>query len=75
MAKKLFVVFVMCLIVLAAVNVATAQDDQGDYQNCYKDCGKQCEYEGNGYTFCEMKCDANCAQLELKAKMSRMMQH
>lgn len=66
MAKKLFAVFVMCLIVLAAVNVATAHDYQGDYQNCYKDCEKECEYEGNGYTFCEMKCDTNCAQLELK---------
>ncbi|CAK7346553.1 unnamed protein product [Dovyalis caffra] len=33
-------------------------DDQ--YVTCFNDCEDKCKSDGNGYTFCEMKCDADC---------------
>ncbi|KAK2998372.1 hypothetical protein RJ639_010140 [Escallonia herrerae] len=72
MAKKLVAVFLMCIVVLAAVHVNAQNSAEEEYKSCFTDCQKGCEGEGHGYTFCEMKCDSDCGTQELKAKLEEL---
>ncbi|OIT38407.1 PREDICTED: major pollen allergen Ole e 6-like [Nicotiana attenuata] len=70
-AKKVVAVFVMCMVVLSAVHVQVAEADE-IFKRCFDNCQKECADEGHGYTFCEMKCDADCGMMELKAKIENL---
>ncbi|CAK9151100.1 unnamed protein product [Ilex paraguariensis] len=72
MAKKLVAVFLMCIVVLAAVHVHEVVADEEVYKSCYAPCHQDCSSEGNGYTFCEMKCDGDCGAKELQAKLEKL---
>ncbi|KAL3536895.1 hypothetical protein ACH5RR_000261 [Cinchona calisaya] len=69
---KLVAVFLMFMVVVAAVHIhkAEATADTQQFKDCYNNCHKECFQDGkaNGYTFCEMKCDADCASNEIKVK-------
>ena len=75
MAQKIVAVFLMCIVVLAVVRVQAEKEDHGEgpaaqaYKTCINDCEEKCRAEGGGYTFCEMKCDEDCADEELKGTM------
>lgn len=66
MGKNLAAVFIMCIVVVAALHVSEAFI--ADYKDCFNNCEKECKDEGQGYTFCEMKCDADCAAKEAAGK-------
>ncbi|KAL6338298.1 hypothetical protein AAG906_018573 [Vitis piasezkii] len=59
MANKLVSVFLMCIVVMATLHIRQAVADDG-YKTCYEPCDEECKSEGNGDTFCEMKCDTDC---------------
>ncbi|CAL5432989.1 unnamed protein product [Camellia sinensis] len=72
MGKQFIAVFVMCMVVVAAMQVREADAAMGDvYKECYAQCTKDCNAE-NGYTFCEMKCDAQCGTKEVTEAASQM---
>lgn len=62
MGKNIAAVFILCIVMVAALHVGEAFT--ADYKDCFKKCEKECLDEGQGYTFCEMKCDAECAAKE-----------
>ncbi|KAL3517072.1 hypothetical protein ACH5RR_023974 [Cinchona calisaya] len=69
---KIVAVFLMCMVAIAAVHIHKAEaTTEQQFSECYHTCHKECFQDGkaNGYTFCEMKCDADCASKELKAKL------
>ena len=61
MAKKIVSVFLMFIMVLAALQIQQAAADDG-YKSCFEKCSEECQSQGNGGTFCEMKCDTDCVQ-------------
>ncbi|KAK1592404.1 hypothetical protein Q3G72_024315 [Acer saccharum] len=70
MAKFAAALLVLCLVFVAAVQVP--QVHAADvYGNCLPVCLKECEKE-NGYTFCEMKCDTDCFNKEIEAKLKSL---
>ncbi|KAL3531320.1 hypothetical protein ACH5RR_010642 [Cinchona calisaya] len=73
MEKKFEAVLLLCLVGIAAMHTekADATSDDQKFKECYDTCHKECfkDGKGNGYTFCEMKCDADCATKEIKAKL------
>lgn len=70
MAKKLIAMLVMFMVVMAANNKAAEAGDLDEYKDCFDTCHKNCFQDGNGqgYTFCEMKCDTECGAKEVKGK-------
>lgn len=65
--QKLVAVFLMCLVLAAALHVTEAEDVvQNDYKKCLSDCEDKCNKKNNGYTFCEMKCDSDCGAQEFR---------
>lgn len=66
MAKKLVALFVMCVVVVAALHAqeAEATADTDTFKNCFVNCQTDCHADGNGYTFCEVKCDEECSAKE-----------
>ncbi|KAI5597121.1 hypothetical protein POPTR_002G050150v4 [Populus trichocarpa] len=64
MANKLVAVFLMCIVAAAAMHLTTANKVDDHYAACFNDCEDKCKSEGNGYSFCEMKCDADCVAKE-----------
>lgn len=38
------------------------------YKTCFAGCDNKCKGSGNGATFCEMKCDTDCAAKESAGK-------
>lgn len=72
MAQKFVAAFLICMVVLAAVQVQQTQAAAEVYKACYKSCERDCESGGQGYTFCEMKCDTDCAAKEVAAKLEKI---
>ncbi|PSS06417.1 Major pollen allergen Ole e like [Actinidia chinensis var. chinensis] len=68
MAQKFVAVFLMCMVIAAAMHVREAEAIGEVYKTCYEGCHKEC-LSGNGFTFCEMKCDTDCAAKESAAKV------
>lgn len=65
---KVVAVFVACFLVVAALQVCEAGlEDKfsARYKECFNNCEDQCKKDGQGYTFCEMKCDADCGAKEI----------
>ncbi|KAF3436270.1 hypothetical protein FNV43_RR23362 [Rhamnella rubrinervis] len=53
---------------VAALDVREANADDvfsAKYKECFNSCEKECKDGGQGYTFCEMKCDADCGAKEI----------
>ncbi|KAK6920932.1 Pollen allergen ole e 6 [Dillenia turbinata] len=74
MAKKLVAVFFMCMVVVAAMQLAEADSAEEHYRSCFKTCEKEC-LGGNGNAFCEMKCDADCTAKEVAEKLKSSFLH
>ncbi|OMO80785.1 Pollen allergen ole e 6 [Corchorus capsularis] len=79
MAKKVVALLVMCLVVVAAVQLpsasaldqdgfATAHEDD-KFSSCFKICHKECTNAGAPNTLCEMKCDGECFSKGVKDKL------
>jgi hypothetical protein len=71
MANKFVAVFLMCIVVVAAFSIHEAKAGEYDdekFKACFNTCHKECSDEGNGYTFCEMKCDTDCGNKEAAGK-------
>lgn len=67
--KKVVAVFLMCMFVMTAMHANKAEARAIDqYKNCFDTCFNECfqDGKGNGYTFCEMKCDDDCGVKEIK---------
>ena len=68
MANKLFAVFVICVVVFAALQVqeATAADDLSEvkFKTCFNTCKDDCIKSGKGFTQCETSCDDDCSNKE-----------
>uniref|UniRef100_O24172 Major pollen allergen Ole e 6 n=2 Tax=Olea europaea TaxID=4146 RepID=ALL6_OLEEU len=43
--------------------------DEAQFKECYDTCHKECSDKGNGFTFCEMKCDTDCSVKDVKEKL------
>ncbi|XP_038713534.1 major pollen allergen Ole e 6-like [Tripterygium wilfordii] len=71
-ANKLFAVFVMCIVVVAAMQLRQAEATDGDskFKDCFTSCEKECMDDGHGNTFCEMKCDSDCGAKEIADKLN-----
>ncbi|CAK9323942.1 unnamed protein product [Citrullus colocynthis] len=79
MAKKMIAVFLMFIVVVAALQFATANEDEvtkyeakfdAKYKSCYETCEKECLENGNGQSFCEVKCDEDCDEKETADKLN-----
>lgn len=69
--NKLVAVFLMSMVVAAAMNmVVEAGDPNGSgsevYKSCFEACMKTCN---GGETHCEMSCDDKCDAEELQCKL------
>ncbi|PKI56040.1 hypothetical protein CRG98_023580 [Punica granatum] len=71
MAGRVAGLLVLCLVFATAVQVIRAQMLLDQYRQCFKDCHDSCETEGNGNTFCEMKCDGDCMAKETAASFCK----
>ncbi|KAF9682907.1 hypothetical protein SADUNF_Sadunf05G0156700 [Salix dunnii] len=60
MANKLVAVFLLSIVAAAAMHLTEASPVDDQYATCFNGCDDKCKSEGNGYSFCEMKCDADC---------------
>ncbi|XP_056176651.1 major pollen allergen Ole e 6-like [Syzygium oleosum] len=71
MASKVAGVLIVCVVLAAMFGTGGSIGDLMDaYKNCFVDCHKTCQGEGNGNTFCEMKCDSDCMAQETAAKLN-----
>ncbi|KAI3441982.1 uncharacterized protein J3R85_001558 [Psidium guajava] len=70
MASKVAGVLIVCAVLVATFGPGEADDLLSAYRNCFTECHKTCEGEGNGNTFCEMKCDTDCMAQETAAKLN-----
>ncbi|KAJ6938766.1 hypothetical protein NC651_005259 [Populus alba x Populus x berolinensis] len=69
MANKLAAVFLMCIVAAATMHLTTANKVDDQYAACFNDCEDKCKSEGNGNSFCEVKCDADCVSKETLRKL------
>ncbi|KAK3190094.1 hypothetical protein Dsin_029655 [Dipteronia sinensis] len=75
MAKKIAsaaLLVMMCLLVfVAAIHHHVPKVDADHmYGHCFTSCLDNCDSQGQGYTFCEMKCDTDCFNEEVTAKLN-----
>jgi hypothetical protein len=64
--KQLVAGFLMCIMVIAAFSLHEAKAAQDDkFKLCFTNCKEGCTKDGNGNSFCEMKCDNECGAKEL----------
>jgi energy-converting hydrogenase Eha subunit B len=63
-------VFLLCTVVAAAMHLSEASPVDGtQYVTCFNDCEDKCKSEGNGYSFCEMKCDTDCLAKQVLGRL------
>ncbi|KAL9352871.1 hypothetical protein Peur_055551 [Populus x canadensis] len=67
MAYKVAALLVLCLVLVAAVELPKAAADK--FGSCFNTCEQQCKADGQGQTFCEMKCDTDCFDEEVAGKL------
>ncbi|PON94939.1 Pollen allergen ole e [Trema orientale] len=71
MANKFVAVFAICVVVFAALNVREAEAaDPAKFKDCFTKCEEECRGDGNGHTFCEVKCDSDCGAKEAAEKLN-----
>ncbi|KAA0066995.1 hypothetical protein IC582_023992 [Cucumis melo] len=79
MAKKMIALFLMCIVVVAALQFASANKEDevakyeakfdAKYKSCFKTCEKECLENGSGQSYCEVKCDEDCNEKEVADKL------
>ncbi|XP_038906482.1 major pollen allergen Ole e 6-like [Benincasa hispida] len=77
MAKKIIAMFLMCIVVMGALQFGTANEEvdkyeakfEAKYKSCYETCEKECLQNSNGQSFCEVKCDEDCDEKEVADKL------
>ncbi|EEF37597.1 conserved hypothetical protein [Ricinus communis] len=70
MGKKLVALFVVCIVVAAAMQLsADAAATEEQFRSCFNNCKKECQADGGGGTYCEMKCDTDCLAKEAAGKL------
>lgn len=72
MANKLVAVFLVCVVVMAAMQTPTAAAENkydARYRECFIACEDKCKKNGQGVSFCEVKCDEDCTQKEAADKL------
>ncbi|KAL2535421.1 AAI domain-containing protein [Forsythia ovata] len=47
------------------MQIHKAEATEEEFKECYNTCHKECSEQGNGYTFCEIKCDTDCGIKEV----------
>ncbi|KAI5580231.1 hypothetical protein POPTR_008G155600v4 [Populus trichocarpa] len=67
MTNKVAALLVLCLVLVAAVELPKAAADA--YGSCFNTCEQECRIGGQGQTFCEMKCDTDCFNKDVGAKL------
>ncbi|XVE77812.1 hypothetical protein DITRI_Ditri13aG0092500 [Diplodiscus trichospermus] len=70
MTKKFVAGCILVCIVLVAATVFPVEADDGRFSSCFKNCEQECQADGRGSSFCEMKCDADCGAKEAAAKLN-----
>ncbi|KAF9622585.1 hypothetical protein IFM89_032484 [Coptis chinensis] len=69
MAKKTLALFVICIVVLAAmVHLGEVNASEERYKTCYNSCYGECKTSGKGHTACEIKCDEECDAKDTQGK-------
>ncbi|KAL3725617.1 hypothetical protein ACJRO7_030619 [Eucalyptus globulus] len=71
MANKLVAVFLTCIVVATALNIHMAEaaiDEK--FKVCFNTCQSECKADGNGSTFCEIRCDGECSAKEIADKLN-----
>ncbi len=79
MAKKIFALFVVCMVLIATIKVEAARDTDSEplterYVTCYNVCDEQCKASGRDKSDCEIKCDEECSDKELQAMLNEVKQ-
>ncbi|KAF5199893.1 hypothetical protein FRX31_010522 [Thalictrum thalictroides] len=70
MAKKTLALFVICIVVLAAmVHLGEADANEDRYKSCYNTCYDECKSQGKGHTTCEINCDEDCEAKDARAQL------
>ncbi|KAK6940789.1 Pollen allergen ole e 6 [Dillenia turbinata] len=69
MARKLVAVFLVCIVVVAAMQFTDALNADEKFRSCFNTCEEECKAHGEGNSFCEMKCDADCTAKEVADKL------
>ncbi|KAI4301228.1 hypothetical protein L6164_034525 [Bauhinia variegata] len=69
MANKLVAVFVVCIVVIAALQLPAAQAHEDQFKHCFSKCVEDCRKGDDGETNCEIKCDGDCDAKEAMAKL------
>ncbi|KAL5852762.1 hypothetical protein ACOSQ3_007880 [Xanthoceras sorbifolium] len=61
---------VMCLVFVAAKIPHVPKVEADVHGDCFSPCLEKCDSDGGqGYTFCEMKCDTDCFNKDVAAKL------
>lgn len=72
MANKVAALLALCLVLVASVQLRETEATEATfpgYTSCFTSCHDECVAAGNGFTHCEMKCDADCANQENQGKI------
>merc|ERR1711879_461404 len=48
---------------------ATSQAGADKFASCFNNCEQECKASGQGQTFCEMKCDTDCFNKDVAARL------
>nr|DAD19597.1 TPA_asm: hypothetical protein HUJ06_021060 [Nelumbo nucifera] len=64
MARKVFAVLFICIVVFAAVHLSEADEANFNYKDCFDKCKTDCTAAGTDGSDCEMKCDDSCSGQE-----------
>ncbi|OWM66856.1 major pollen allergen Ole e 6-like [Punica granatum] len=67
--NKLVAVFLVCIVFGAALNAEKAAAVDEKFKSCFDNCLSECLADNRGYTFCEMRCDADCSEKEFMDKL------
>ncbi|KAI3423239.1 uncharacterized protein J3R85_011202 [Psidium guajava] len=70
MANKLVAVFLMCVVLAGAMHMREAEAADETFKSCFTACYDGCKADGHGFTFCEVKCDTECSEKEVAAKLN-----
>lgn len=73
--------FLMCIVVVAALQFANANKEDvakyeakfdAKYKSCFETCEKECLRYGSGQSYCEVKCDEDCDEKEAAGTLSSL---
>ncbi|KDP44441.1 hypothetical protein JCGZ_16274 [Jatropha curcas] len=68
MANKVAAVLVMCLVVVTLFELPM-QAEGDKFGSCFNNCEKECIAGGMSQSDCEMKCDTDCFNKDVAARV------